>query len=179
MIDGLPKTRGIYTQEQLMINGKLNSIVWNLARYLDDQGLRSIAIPSAAPYGDFFELMGIISHKHAAIEAGLGTWSVSQLLLTPEYGTRVRLASCLTEAELEPDKKITKNLCKEAQSYCNFSCIKGCPVEGVLTYNSETGEGWIDKQKCSRHQEVVLVPPAREWSSLRCGLCVKNCPVGQ
>lgn len=179
VIDGLPETRGIYTQEQMMINGKLNSIIWDLALKLDDRGFRSIYVPSAAPYGDFFQLMGIISHKHAAIEAGLGTWSVSQLVLTPKYGSRVRFASCLTEAKIEPDKKLTTNLCKEAQSYCNFACINGCPVEGVLTYDPKTGEGKIDKQKCSRHQEVVLIPPAREWSSLRCGLCVKNCPVGQ
>ena len=47
----------------------------------------------------------IVSAKHAAEAAGLGTIGRHSLLITPEFGSMVWLSVILTEMQLEPDER--------------------------------------------------------------------------
>lgn len=71
----------------------------------------------------------IVSQKHMAQAAGLGTIGRHSLLITPEFGSMVWLGAVLCEQDLEPDK-MKEPLCNN----CGL-CVDVCPV-GALE-NSE------------------------------------------
>ena len=63
--------------------------------------------PSSFPGDGYFGIKALLknpvaffSHRHAAFLAGLGNFGVNNMLLTPEYGPRVRFGSVFTSAEL-------------------------------------------------------------------------------
>jgi epoxyqueuosine reductase QueG len=64
---------------------------WVVAHYLQKRGFDSV--PSVG-----------IPMKTAAVKCGLGCQGKSTLLVTPDYGRRVRLVSVLTTAELDIDE---------------------------------------------------------------------------
>lgn len=61
-----------------------------------------------------------VFRRHAPYLAGLGSFGVNNVLLTPEFGPRVRFASVFTTAEFPPDPVIDADLCTR--------CIAVCPV---------------------------------------------------
>lgn len=67
----------------------------------------------------------IVSQKHAAQAAGLGTIGRHSLLITPEFGSMVWLGMVLCEQELEPDE-IKEPVC----DHCNL-CVDVCPVNAL------------------------------------------------
>ena len=83
---------------------------------------------------------GIVSLKHAAVRAGLGTMGKSTLLLTEKFGNRLRLGGLLTTAPLLAGKPMEESLCvKDCQK-----CVDVCPVQAL------DGRGGIDQYKCLR-----------------------------
>jgi epoxyqueuosine reductase QueG len=106
--------------------------------------------------------MADLSVKYAAYLAGLGSYGVNSLLLTPDHGPRVRLTAVLTNAELEP----TGPSLPFADARCNdcLRCVPACPVRAI------NPDGVIDRQKCSEYMFTKL-------GGLRCGLCLKACPL--
>lgn len=74
-----------------------------------------------------------IHAKAAASLAGLGFIGHSTLVITPEYGPRVRWIAVLTELELEPDQPFTRDLCAEQPLCKNGSlCVKSCPYNAII-----------------------------------------------
>jgi len=145
---------------------------YKIARFLISKGFKSIPIPSGHPY-DRINLRGIVSHKHAAVSAGLGEIGISQLLITPEFGCLVYPASVLTTASLEPEVKYEKRLCEETRKSCGFACVKACPSGAIKE------DGSFDKRACVAflYQEVGKkfgYPPYQHI--LRCGVCMNVCP---
>ena len=67
----------------------------------------------------------IVSLKHIAQAAGLGTIGRHSLLITPEFGSMVWLGAVLCEQDLEPDK-MKEPLCNN----CNL-CVDICPVNAL------------------------------------------------
>lgn len=67
----------------------------------------------------------IVSQKHAAQAAGLGTIGRHSLLITPEFGSMVWLGTVLCEREFEPDA-MKEPLCDN----CNL-CVDICPVNAL------------------------------------------------
>ncbi len=80
--------------------------------------------------GCFFEFF---SQRHAAIRAGLGEFGFNNIVLTPEFGPRVRFVSVITEAELEPDPLITKKIClREKCGGINGPiCLRRCTAGAI------------------------------------------------
>ncbi len=152
-----------------------DSLAYKAARFLMTKGFAAMPIPSGHPY-DKAELRGIISHKHAAVVAGLGEMGLSRLLITPQWGCNVYPASLLTTAPLEPDKKYEKKLCEETRKDCNLACVKSCPSGAIK------GNGSFDKKACVSflYEEVGKrfgYPPHQHY--LRCGICMNVCPARQ
>ncbi len=73
---------------------------------LTEKGYPSIYLPRDG-YGDIEVLlkkpMAFFSHKHAAYLAGMGSFGENNVILTEEYGPRVRFTSIFTTAEIEGD----------------------------------------------------------------------------
>ncbi|MBW2060196.1 MAG: epoxyqueuosine reductase [Deltaproteobacteria bacterium] len=61
--------------------------------------------------------------KDAAVLAGLGVIGRNNLLITPEFGTRVRLRAMLLDAELTPAGPLDFTPC----AACDMPCRQACP----------------------------------------------------
>jgi epoxyqueuosine reductase len=96
-------------------NMRLQMIAAQIAAFLEDRGHPSLFLPAggyrigAGRYAHF-------SHRHAAVAAGLGEFGLNNLLLTPQYGPRVRLESMITTAELAPDPLCEGPICLGAEA---------------------------------------------------------------
>lgn len=170
LFDGLPETRLLYTSQFYVVNGLLNAMAYRLSRFLEDKGFQSFPIP-ARGYANK-NLFGIMSHRHAAVAAGLGEFALNNLVITSQYGLRVRFVSIITDAPLEPDEVISLNLCTNSRHICGMACIKDCPVEAF------SPEGNLDKSRCHHYQKEIM-GKEMHGSELMCGMCIRGCPVGR
>jgi ferredoxin len=65
----------------------------------------------------------------AAVQAGLGTIGLNEMLLTPWYGPRCFVGAILTELELEPDAPLAEELCLGLEA-CG-RCAAICPEQAI------------------------------------------------
>lgn len=165
-VNNLPVSRNQYVQEFDAANALLAQIAHKTARFLESRGFESVAFGPEASIGDYSRLKGDFSHKHSAVLCGLGNFGISNLIITPTYRSRIRLASVITEADLPADEPAGTRECEKC-----LKCVRVCP-SGALSdwkgkYSPRTG--WvIDKEKCAHYIFVVL-------QGKRCGMCVKVC----
>jgi epoxyqueuosine reductase QueG len=186
LVDGLPELRSMYSRMMIMMNNQIDQTLLRISSFLTAKGFLSMPVHASDPY-DLSELKGILSHKHAAVQAGLGEFGLSNLLLTPQFGPRQRFGQILTDAELVPDKPLESSLCENTIPECGFACINICPKR-VIPNDYESDQGvmkavvWkgtnIDKASCSYYQDRGLPHMGRNGYTFRCGLCINACPVG-
>ena len=68
-----------------------------------------------------------MSIRHAAVAAGLGEFGWMSIVLTPEFGPRIRFGIILTTAEIEPDSMYNgPELCKKCAK-----CTTCCPTDAI------------------------------------------------
>ncbi len=112
-----------------------------------------------------------------AIAAGLGEYSRMGVLITPEYGPRVRLAKVFTDAPLVPDKPIRFGVYEFCQK-CK-KCAETCP-SNAIPYGDPTWEGpTISNQKGVWKWYVDVEKCFNYWctsGNLGCGVCIRACP---
>jgi epoxyqueuosine reductase len=156
------------------VNLLLDEKAYEISNYLTDKGYSSIYLPRDG-YGDIEVLLekplAFFSHKHAAFLAGIGSFGLNNVLLTPKYGPRVRFTSIFTTAEIEGDPLPSKNLCTRC-----MLCAQSCPVGAIATDSEDLGEcpESIDKVSCATRSKKLR----GEYRS-PCGICIKVCPVGE
>lgn len=151
------------------VNRLLDEDAYRIASMLNDMGHPSIFTPRDG-YGKLEVLrdrpLAFFSHRHAAYLAGLGTFGVNNMLLTPRYGPRVRFTSILTTAPLPPDPLMKEELCIRC-----MRCVRACPAQALV--EKEYPQGITLKDRCTDHNLRL----AERYIS-PCGLCIKVCPVG-
>jgi len=87
---------------------RINLVAARLTRMLQAQGATAFPVSATIvwryrPYKQYpTPFIGDISHRHMAAGAGLGEFGWNGLLMTKEYGPRVRLGTVITDAELSP-----------------------------------------------------------------------------
>ncbi|GAV23433.1 epoxyqueuosine reductase [Carboxydothermus pertinax] len=86
-------------------------------------------------------LKAIWSHKHVAYIAGLGTFGLNNLLITP-LGSGGRFASFVTDLELPANKTLTPYLQCDREKGCTY-CLDICPVGALKDDNTA-----FDRQRC-------------------------------
>ncbi len=143
------------------VRGRLARAVYDVANASRKAGLKALPLPARGPAVDTRLLEAIISYKHAAEAAGLGRIGMSSLLITREFGPRVRLAVCPTEAKLEPTPVIDADI----RRYCNI-CVLKCP-SGPLAYPARGERYSINKFACRDYFNAAK----------GCSECMKQCPV--
>src|SRR4030042_4143494 len=114
-----------------------------LAMALEKQGYGAVAIPAFIPI-DMSDgkqgMVGAIDLRRAAVEAGIGNYGKSGLVLIKGFGPKVRLGAVPTTAPLKPTTKKTRLPCP---TDCQI-CMLGCPSQALL------GGGQVDKRACGR-----------------------------
>ena len=102
------------------MNNLLDEKAYEIANYLTRKGYPSIHLPRDG-YGDIDVLikrpLAFFSHKHAAFLAGLGSFGLNNVLLTPEFGPRVRFTSMFTTAKTKGDPIPGEDLCTRCLSW--------------------------------------------------------------
>lgn len=182
-----------------------DEVGFKLAHYLEKMGYESLIIHADVPV-DFEKdgMLGDLSLRHVAAEAGLGEIGLSTNFVCKEYGPRIYLGAVITSAGLIPDKKSDKKLCKGEE--CNL-CLKACPARAIhengtkdhklclpeampfgLRYilhhfNRIMGESDVKK----RGDLIYSLDTINVWQSLLtklgvfggCFRCMEVCPIGK
>ena len=110
-----------------------------------------------------------------AVDAGLGELGRNGLLITPQFGPRVRLCKVFTDLPLKPDMPIDFG----AQEYCEKcrKCMESCPANAISedkTANATTISGGSGILKWPVNGESCF----RFWCErgVDCHICIKVCP---
>jgi ferredoxin len=127
-------------------------LVFQIAEWLEDRG--HIGLPVNPEYGDSDLVKsggGLLDLKYTAEFAGLGHVGLNLNFLTPEYGSRVYLAALLTDAELEPDTQLEKELCPGLScGRCAVTCpMEAIPLEAAPGAHVDSYKG-LDQKSCSQ-----------------------------
>jgi len=148
---------------------QMSIIIASLAQFLRFLGYR--AIPCANDTGLSIPF---------AIDAGLGALGRIGLLITKEFGPRVRLCKVLTDASLIPDMP-NKDFIEKINNTCRTctKCADACEMDAInkkpepdyesisLSNNPGIRKWYVDAEKCYGG-----------WMkySTDCGLCIRACP---
>ena len=163
-IIGTPCLNDLLTQSIDFLNGRLNKAAYDFGRACHKIGRKVLPLPARGCPLDARFLEAVFSYKHAAQAAGLGKIGWHSLLITPDFGSRVRLACCLTEAELKPTTAVDKTF--ECES-CQI-CLNKCPA-GALSEPQSSELYTINKFACTTFLNA----------SGGCAECMRLCPVGR
>ena len=144
--------------------------VINMCRFIEDEGYEAIPIGHQSDWrgikndGSMRENFSkpveegkpqpdVMLHlRICAYLAGLGEIGYSKMLLTPEFGPRLRIGVILTEMELEPDPIY------DGPQLCNkcMACVKNCPGNAISG---------------TKTVKVNLAGHEVEWGELDCRAC--------
>lgn len=121
------KTPTPYTRVRNSITAKMDAIALDFCIEMEKHQMTCVPIPTLESEWDknTERWRGIISQKHAAQAAGLGTIGRHSLLITPEFGSMIWLGAVLCEQNLVPDE-MKQNICEN----CN-QCVEVCPVNAL------------------------------------------------
>lgn len=169
-------------------NRMLISISAQLSMWLEEEkGIKTIELAYHIEQG------GILL-KDTAVMAGLGCIGKNNMLVTPEFGPRVRLRAMLTDEVLPDTAPIDFDPCED----CDMPCIKACPQEafkdkvyskkefGVEQLPGRTGtysrhlcnkQMQLDMDNC---EEITVEAQDEPGKLVRyCRACEWACPVGK
>ena len=140
-------------------------VVLSLAQYIRNLGYRAVASMNDTALA-----------VPLAIQAGLGEYSRLGILITKEFGPRVRLGKVFTDLPLALDRPIRFGV----HEFCQICerCVESCPVKAI-----PAGEPTTD-----RHNESSI-KGVRKWSidgekcfqfwvaqNSDCAICLRVCP---
>jgi len=146
--------------------------VLEVSRFLTRRDIGHAVIPQGGQDPD--TLVAGFSHKRAAVLAGLGWIGKNCLLITPEFGPRVRLATILIDRELPPGTPTIESRCG-ACTACTAACPGGF-ITGVLWKQGMPREHLLDAHGCDEFRESHRPLLGRESE---CGRCLLVCPRGR
>ena len=159
----------MYFQHYRTANSLLDQIAFRLSNDLEEAGYDAFPIAASQSLGKEKPYEGLFSHKTTAILAGLGFVGKSGLFLSNEYGSKIRLATILTNMPLSPELPLVENGCGD----CNI-CRDLCPAGAIYGELPKTnGERNFDAEKCSKYMKEHFQEIGR---GSVCGICIRVCP---
>jgi epoxyqueuosine reductase len=143
------------------VNVLLDALALKIANFIQSRGWDALPIP-ASQIIDWEKQIAHISHKHAAQKAGIGWIGRNNLLVTPQFGSRQRLITVLTDMPLRTDAPSSLG-CADCRA-----CISSCPSHSIKENPRD-----FDHTGC--YQQIRALVKAAGISQNICGLCVKAC----
>ena len=136
----------------------------------EEMGIQALSLPYQIEFGGTFL-------KDSAALAGLGIIGKHNLLVTPEFGTRVRLRGIFIEKELEPTGPLDFDPC----STCDMPCHQVCPREAFQSGSFERAlckqeNDYRDANKEILDGSIMGIDEPSEVSK-PCRFCELACPV--
>ena len=152
-----------YTRVRNSITPKMDAIALDFCIEMEKNQIVCVPIPTNEDQWDknTGRYRSIVSQKHAAQAAGLGTIGRHSLLITPEFGSMVWLGTVLCEQGFEPDE-MKEPLCNN----CNL-CVEICPVNAL--------EKWEIKQQSCWEFAFGDNEEEKVWE-ISCHKCRDICP---
>lgn len=148
----------------------LKNKAWTIVNYIKEKGYEA-------------HLSLTIPLKTSAVKCGLGNQGKNTLLVTPNYGPRIRLIAILTTAELDTDEPFKDNLCRDCEK-----CITACPTKALepykikinrcLTYAAEQPEAKDVPNDVRKIEQKLTIRPTTN-SYVECTICLEACPIGR
>ncbi len=152
----------LYFHHYRQINAQLDHAATKISAEIERRGCSALPIP-ASQIVDWEKMTGQVSHKAMARLAGLGWQGRNNLLVTPQLGSQVRLATILTDFPLTPDHPL------EADCGSCRRCVAVCPARAI----GETPAAF-DLPAC--YEKLNEFRKTRHIQQHICGVCVKACP---
>ena len=110
-----------------------------------------------------------------AVQAGLGEYARNQLVITPEYGPRLRFSKIFTDMPLEIDQPKRPGVAK----FCDIctKCVDACPVKALPSGAPKVSED-ISTIKGVKKWSSDAKKCFSFWASLSsdCAICMRVCP---
>ena len=164
MINTAPSA--LYMSETFLAYSRMAFLVGALAQFIRQLG--HSAIPS---------LNDTTLNIPIAVDAGLGQFGRTGLLITPQFGPRQRICKVITDLPVQPDKPIDFGV-TEFCSQCR-KCARECPAQAI-SYEGLTAE----VSSISTSPGVMKWPISGEtcWEyrlrhfGTNCGICRRVCP---
>ncbi|WP_455716406.1 epoxyqueuosine reductase [Anaerosporobacter sp.] len=175
VVFGVALPKGLYKVDSRFIYGhfnydicnKVNEIAYKIAILIErEYGGTSVPIPADGPYeywdAENLEGRGLLSMKHMAVQAGIGTMGKNTLFINEIYGNRLTLGCVLTNVKVNSDT-YAEPLCLPN---CN-ECIESCPSEALHI-------GGVTQKKCRMNAYGSSV---RGYDTVECNRCRTICPM--
>jgi epoxyqueuosine reductase len=161
-----------YLDEYRRLNLSLDQIAESLVGLLHLAGYRAQRVRATMGEDDVEDwgAAGVFPHKSAATRAGLGWIGKTALLVSPELGPKLRLATVFTDLPLPPGVPVTSGRCGSCRA-----CVEACPADAGRDVHWEAGmprDLLYDERACERHLDSY------EGFDGICGICVAVCPFG-
>ncbi len=152
-----------YNYHYRQVNIALDQAALFIAGKIQREGFTALPIP-ASQLLDWDKLRAHLSHREIAGLAGLGWKGRNNLLVTPEFGSQLRLVTVLTDMELPAQSG------NNAGGDCGTcrACVKMCPV-GAIDDDPEN----FDLDSCAA--QLRRFSKSEKINTMICGLCIKVC----
>ena len=127
-----------YTRVRNSITPKMDAIALDFCIEMEKNQIVCVPIPTNESQWDknTGRYRSVVSQKHAAQAAGLGTIGRHSLLITPEFGSMGWLGTVLCEPEFAADE-MKDPLCNN----CNL-CVDICPVNALANQEIKQQSCW-------------------------------------
>lgn len=160
--------RIVYKHHGEINMAKLDQITLTASSAIEDLGAVAVPLPCDGPYeywdSERMEGRGILSMRHAAGLAGIGSLGKSTLLINKRYGNLLNIGAILTNLDLESDSP-SEELCIDN---C-FICIDSCPAKALDGIT-------VNQKKC--RENTYSETTARGFGVTNCNNCRVKCPMG-
>lgn len=147
-----------WSENYTLANNLLQTIGRQLEQSLALLGIAAVQEPPTNNY-DPVQLTARWSHKSSAVIAGIGTFGLNHLLITPG-GTAGRLGSIIIDAEIAPTRRPSASYCLYYQTGTCRVCVEKCPT-GALTTKG------FDRFRCNAYLDGKNIHDLQQG----CGMC--------
>jgi epoxyqueuosine reductase len=164
------------------INTQLSELTGAIHKDFSVRNITSLPIsptisPDSKDYNEHLKSLSFdISHKMVATRAGLGWIGKTDLLISKEFGPRLRLVTILLKEDPGVDNiPVEKSKCGNC-----IICVIACPAHAangrpwnVNLHRDTFFNAFKCREKCGQLAKELLNSDERI-----CGLCVRVCPIG-
>ena len=157
--------RIVYKHANELSRCEVDRITYEASIAIEQLNCIAVPLPCDGPC-DYWEeenltAKGILSMRHAAVLAGLGSIGKNTLFINKHYGNFLTLGAILTNSDLRSDP-LSEDLCIEN---CRL-CLDNCPVKAL---DGKT----VNQKLCRPH---TYITNNRDISVINCNTCRTICP---